>query len=481
MAKITKRFIDALKATSRKTSREVVYWDDELRRFGVRVRPGGAVMTYICQYRTPGGRAGRTRKLLLGHVGVLTPEQARTAAKVALAAVGIGKDPADEKRAQRASPTVAELVEKYLREGPADKPDKKASSWAIDASNLRRHVVPLLGRRHARALIKRDLQQLQASITKGETKADRKSGKTRGRVRVRGGAGTAWRTTVVVASMLAWAVERGILEKNPAKDIRLNKPNKRERFLTDDEVLRLGDALAAVELDGENPKALAIIRLLLLSGSRRNEMESLRPEYVDFQRGAAFLPDGKSGMKTLPLGAPALEVLAANIVEGAEWVFPAVRGDGYYQGVAKVWRDVRAAAGLPGVRLHDLRHSFASGAVAGGGLAVLAGSDLRAREGVDHGALCTPAARSRARGGRPDVAAPGRLAPGQQGVGGYRREDQAPEIAPSARLALGRAKHRARTPARRADPLNGYPPDKQEKATQTVLEQAEVLSGAWTD
>jgi hypothetical protein len=154
VARITKRFIDALKAGDR----EAVYWDDDLPRFGVRVRPGGA-LTFICQYRTPGGRAGRTRKLGLGKVGVLTPDQARAAARVALGQADAGKDPAAEKRAKRADMLVAELVEKYLAEGPADKPGKKASSWLADASNLRRHVVPLLGRRRASSLTRRDTGQ----------------------------------------------------------------------------------------------------------------------------------------------------------------------------------------------------------------------------------------------------------------------------------------------------------------------------------
>jgi integrase len=344
-----------------------------LSRFGVRVKPTGA-RSYVLQYRNAGGQS---KRLTLGRVGVLTPDQARSEARSALANVARGKDPVAEKRAQRAVPLVAELVETYLLEGPADKPDKKASSWATDASNLRRHAVPLLGRRRASTLTKRDIQQLLASVTSGATKAaDRQSGKSRGRVRVRGGAGTAWRTTVVFAGMLAWAVGRGLIDKNPAEGVRLNKPNRRERFLTNDEVARLGDALAAIELDGANPKALAIIRLLLLSGARRNEIESLRPGYVDFQRGAAFLPDSKTGQKTVALGAPALKVLAANMIEGATWVFPAVRGDGYYRGVSKVWRTVAKAAGLRGVRIHDLRHSFASVVIAGNNSLFLLGKIL---------------------------------------------------------------------------------------------------------
>ena len=118
---------------------------------------------------------------------------------------GPGKDPAGDKRAQRLDLTIAKLVEHYLEEGPADKPDKKASSWVTDASNLRRHVVPILGRRRASTLARADLQRLQADVTAGKTKApDVPSGRKRGVVRVRGGAGTAWRATVALAAALAW-------------------------------------------------------------------------------------------------------------------------------------------------------------------------------------------------------------------------------------------------------------------------------------
>ena len=367
VVKITKRFVDRLSPGAG----DLFHWDNDLAGFGVRVKPSGAA-AYLVQYRNA---AGQSKRLTLGRVGVLTPDQARTEARSAFAAVARGKDPVAEKRAQRADILVSELVELYLDEGPSDKPAKKASSWATDASNLRRHVVPLLGRRRTSNITKADIQRFQRDVTGGATKADRKSGKSRGRVRVRGGAGTGWRSTVVLSAMLAWAVERGLLTENPAVGVKLNKPKNRERFLTDEEVAALGNAMAKAEQEGANPRALAIIRLLLLTGARRNEIEALRPEYVDFQRGAAFLPDSKTGSKTVALGAAALEVLAAlSAVDG--WYFPAARGDGHYQGVSKVWRAVREAAGLKGVRLHDLRHSFASVTVAGNNSLFLLGKIL---------------------------------------------------------------------------------------------------------
>ena len=229
-------------------------------------------------------------------------------ARAILAAVEKGADPVAEKHAQRAVPTVAELVEKYLTEGPADKPNKKASSWQTDASNLRSHVVPLLGRRRADTVTKRDIQQLQASVAKGETQApERASGKARGRIRIRGGEGTAWRATVVAGAMFAWALGRGIVKSNPAEGVELKEPKGRERFLMDDEVLRLGDALTAAEESGANPRALDIIRVLLLTGARRNGIEIVGRNISTFNGAPRSCPIARRGRKPWRWALPRLK------------------------------------------------------------------------------------------------------------------------------------------------------------------------------
>jgi integrase len=357
MANITKRFVDRLTAGAA----DVVHWDDALSGFGVRVKPSGA-KTYVVQYRNA---VGQSKRLTVAKVGVLTPDEARKEAVAALASVAKGKDPVAEKRAQRADLTVSALVERYLDEGPADKPTKKASSWTVDGSNLRRHVVPLLGRRHLATLTRADVQKFQRDVTEGKTARDVEGARKRGRIRVRGGAGTAWRTTAVLSAMLGWAVGRGLRADNPAEGVQLNKLAKRERFLTDEEVTRLGEALATLQKQGANPASLAIVRLLLLTGARRDEIAGARWEHVDFQRGVLLLPDSKTGAKAVPLAAPALEVLSKLPRDnGSPWVFPAARGEGHHVGVPKVWRKLSKMIGLKGVRLHDLRHTHASVAVA---------------------------------------------------------------------------------------------------------------------
>lgn len=366
MPRITKRFVDALKASTA----DVVHWDDDLTGFGVRVRPSGA-RSYVFAYRLGGGRRGRLRKMTIGPVGRMTPEEARTAARRASSLAGDGKDPAGEKQAQREDLTVSELIDRYLEDGPASRPDKKASSWGSDESNLRRHAVPLLGRRHLRTLTKSDGEKFQADVTAGKTKGPvtAKGAKKRGRVRVAGGPAVGARATAVFRAMLTWAVEQKFLAENPLAKIKLNKPNSRERYLSDVELGRVGEVLATMESEGFNPASLTIARLLLLTGARRNEIASLRWGYIDAQRGALLLPDSKTGQKTIPLGGPALMVLAAwedqaESTPAKGYVFPGVRGTGHHVGFAKVWREVRKRAALEGVRLHDLRHTHASVGVA---------------------------------------------------------------------------------------------------------------------
>ena len=313
MARITKRYVDALKAGAG----DVVYWDDALPGFGVRVRPSGA-KSYVFVYRLGGGRRGRQRRLTLGGANgstdrpgengkrrkVFTPEEARKAAQKASAAVGAGGDPAGAKTAERWDLTVAELTARYLKEGPSSRPAKKAKSWEHDESNLRRHVLPLLGRQHLRSITKADIEKFQADVTQGKTKAPvtAKGAKRRGRVRVRGGAAVAARTTAALRAMLNWAVDRKFLKENPASKVKLNNIKARERFLDDAELGRLGNAVAEMEAEGVNAASLTIARLLALTGARKNEIAGLRWRYVDFQRGALILPDSKTRRTADPAG-----------------------------------------------------------------------------------------------------------------------------------------------------------------------------------
>jgi integrase len=397
MARLTKRIVDA--ATVISSGAETFLWDADVKGFGVRVKPTGA-KSFVLKYRV----GTKTRRYTISKVGSpYTVEEARQIAADTLRDIRAGHDPMQTKAAVREALTVAELADLYLAEGSADKPNKKASSWAADTSNIDRHIRPLLGRKVAKLLTQADIARFQSDVAVGKTSVDVKT-KKRGRAIVRGGKGTAARSLAVLGAMLQFGVGRGILRANPAKGVKLFHGEKKERFLSETEIARLADALAAMEIEGLNKNAVAAIRLLLLTGCRRDEILCARWEYVDFERQCLRLPDSKTGAKVVPLAAAALELLAAlQQADKGEWVLPGAApkggkptvrgvpgaGPGHYTGLQKAWEKVRERAGLPGLRLHDLRHSFASFAIADGATLYMVGKVLghkqaRTTEGYAH-------------------------------------------------------------------------------------------------
>ena len=311
-----------------------------------------------------------------------------------LRGLSAGVDPLAAKAERRTAAKVADLVELYLSEGPAEKPNKKASSWTDDASNLRRHVVPLIGGRAVKALTAADVSRLQADIASGKTADDVKTRK-QGRAIVTGGKSTAARTVAVLSAMLSFAARRGIIAANPALGVEKFKAEKRERFLTEAELVALADGLAALEADaGINDMMAAAIRLLMLTACRKEEITRLHWAWVDVERSCLRLPDSKTGAKVVPLAAAALEVLAA-LSRTSPFVLPSNKTDGPIVGLQKAWVAVRnratelarrraveagqpadRAPDLTGLRLHDLRHSYASFAVADGSSLYMVGKIL---------------------------------------------------------------------------------------------------------
>jgi integrase len=357
--KLSKRTVDA----ALPGIRDAFLWDSELTGFGLKVTPAGRKV-YVCQYRLGGGRRGKVRRFTIGQHGVpWTVESARAEAKRILGSVANGHDPATAKQKERSAPTIAELCDLYLAEGCAT---KKPSTLATDRGRIERHIKPLLGARKVRDLTRADVRRFLQDVANGKTAADLKTGK-RGRAIVKGGRGTATRTVGLLGGMLSYAVERGIVAENVARGVKRFPDRKHERFLSDKELADLGQALRAAAASGENPRALTIIKLLVFTGARKGEIAQLRWDEVDFSAGLLKLADSKTGQKTLLLNAPARAVLSeVERIDASRFVFPATRGDGHFEGVSKVWRKVRHLAGLTEVRLHDLRHSFASVAVAGG-------------------------------------------------------------------------------------------------------------------
>jgi integrase len=357
MPRVTKRAIDAVVANS-------TIWDDELPGFGARRRQSGAIY-YFLKYRV----GTRQRWHTIGRHGApWTPEEARKEALRLLGDVVRGNDPSAQRAIDRKAVTLEELCDLYLAEGIAT---KKPSTVRNDRSRIVRHIKPLLGRHKIREVTRADVERFQRDVAAGRTAVDRKTG-YRGRSIVTGGQGAARLSMILLSAIFTFALRRGLRDDNPCAGVRRYKPGKSERYLTATEQMRLGEGLAAAEQAGTNPNAVAVIRVLALTGARAGEILSLRWQEVDFERTCLRLSDSKTGAKVIPLGAAALEVIAGQPRrEGTDHVFPGAHG-GPLGSIGKVWRGIRAAAGLEGCRLHDLRHSFSSNIVnAGGSLPVI--------------------------------------------------------------------------------------------------------------
>jgi integrase len=362
--RITKRVVDALKP---RTS-EFTVWDGKMPGFGVRVRPTGA-MSYIIVYRAGSGRGAPVRRYTIGGVGKIAPESARRRARALLGSVAHGCDPAGEKTTERGTPTVAELADRFMAEHV--EPKRKPGTTAFYRHILSKIVSPELGATKADKLTRAQMAKLHAKLLATPFQANR--------------------VLAVVGSMYSFAGRIGVVPEgtNPARRIDKFKEDRRERFLSTAEVERLGAAIRRAETTGIQwnvdaakatskhlPKknrhtiigahAAAALRLLLFTGCRLREILHLKWEHVDFERGLLFLPESKTGKKTVILNAPALAVLSTLsrvgpfVVAGDNPEFP--RTD-----LKRPWAMVTRESGLGGLRIHDLRHSFASFG-AGGGL-----------------------------------------------------------------------------------------------------------------
>jgi integrase len=352
--KITKRAVDALRPD--RNGKDIFHWDagdGALKGFGIRVKPSGAA-SYLVQYRN---KEGRTRRQVIGKIGTLTPDEARSLASDALRVVAKGGDPSAERHAVRGAMTVSELCDWYV---VGSKSRIKASTWAANVSRIETHVKPLIGRLTVRSLTSGDIERMGASIIAGKTARPRKA-EGRGGVAT-GGAGVAARTLGMVVTILEFARKSlKLIKENPARGVIKPPDRKQRRFLAIEEIAKLGQAIRETEDKGGNAQALAAIRLLLLTGLRRMECLTLRRSLVDGRAGCIRFEDTKTGAQLRPIGKRALELISAQPVrDGGRWVFPASHGDGHLIGLPKILRRICSKAGLSGVTIHVLRHSFAA-------------------------------------------------------------------------------------------------------------------------
>lgn len=359
--RLTKRAIDAIRPDMQS---DVVVWDDDVAGFGLRVKSSGA-KSFIVQYRN---RYGRSRRLTLGRYGVLTPNEARTAAKLALAEVMRGGDPVEVKAAERGAMSMAELCNEYLARVESGRlitrrgKTKKPSTIYTDRGRIERHIIPLIGRRTVKEIAPTDINKFLADVIAGKTATNVKT-KWRGRAIVKGGRGTGSRTLGLLGGIFAYAVGQGYRPDNPCTGI-VRPADQRRKYRLDEEGYRaLGDCLVEAEKKGEGWQAISEIRVLALTGCRRGEIENLRRLEVDQRGGALRLGDSKTGESIRPTGSAAFVVLQNALAKGNhEFVFPSAGSSNKaYRGLPKAFRRI-VGHRIPELTPHKLRHAYGSAA-----------------------------------------------------------------------------------------------------------------------
>ena len=381
-------------------SRMTIYYDTDLKGFGLKVSPPSGRNTngsrsWIVEYRPgAGGRAVAKKRVVLGSVETLTPERAREAARTMLAEVRLGSDPGLDRQGARAAKTIADLEPFYSSETD---PRRKPCTVELYRGLWANYLLPSVGNCAARSLTASDVVRMHRRIGQEHPS-------------------TANRVVILLAHFFRWAQRDGYVPRdhNPASGVDKFRENKRERFLSSDEMARLGAAIRLAETKGVpwkttnptkpnakhapkrpecrltriSPEAAAALRLLIFTGARLREILNLRWGEIDIERGLIFLADSKTGRKTIVLGSPAILILkrlrrdaiaasrklnprASSPI--SRCVFPSADdGDRPKADLKRPWALVTRAAELDGLRLHDLRHSFASvGAGASMGLPLI--------------------------------------------------------------------------------------------------------------
>jgi len=331
--------------------KEIFLWDAKETGFGVRaynsIKSGKVLLSYVIQYREPNDNR-KTRRMKIG-TDRLSIAQARNKAKALLTSVELGENPVEKRQARGKAPTLKDLMDRYLDEYA--KEHKKASSVKTDKINIRCQILAHIKPSKKVADVgRKDVDRMRANL------------------KATPGAFNRARAVLSKAMGLAEEWELRPQNSNPCRYVKEYKLESRERFLSSTEFAALGEALAESQRTAtESPLSIAAIRLLIFLGARRGEILNLKWEEVDMERGIIMLPDSKTGKKPLFLNPPAIEVInGLKSVKNNPYVIPGEKEGQPLYDLKGPWNRIRKAAGLEGVRIHDLRHSFASVGAMGG-------------------------------------------------------------------------------------------------------------------
>lgn len=330
-------------------------YDSAITGFVLEVRPTGG-KTYYLRYRDP---HGRQRQHKIGDAKSISFDKARQAAERMRSSVVLGGNPLADKRALRSMPTVAEMAQRHL-----DFVKTYKRSWDVDERQFRNHLLPKFG--HLR------LDQVSTTEFATWLKEMRDQGYAPASVN---------RLMIIFRHMYNLGKRWGIpgTERNPILGISLlPENNRRERFLSAAETQRLHDALDL----SENPLLKSIIALLLLFGCRKRELLDARWEHVDLSRRIWYIPMSKSGKaRHVPISSAALAVLEAlPRLRDCPYLLPNPKTQKPFNTIYHSWDTARRLAGLPEVRIHDLRHSAASNMISAGQSIYVVGQILGHRQ-----------------------------------------------------------------------------------------------------
>lgn len=332
MTKLTKTLVDKLAAADR----DVWAWDDEVPGFGVRVQPSGR-KTYVVRYRN--SRA-QQRKQTVARCSDMPPDRARDLARKVFSAVAEGRDPMEERHQNRAAPTIEDLRDRYMKEYA--EPYKKPRSVHEDERNWRIHVLPWFKGEAIRDITKARVVSMHASLSKTP--------------------GTANHCLALLSKAMNLAEDWGWREpgSNPCRRLKKYKMKEIEMILTPEQIHTLTQTVEDMAAAREIPKPLAyLVRLLMLTGCRLNEIMSAERAWVDTQRGLLLLPDSKVGQRRIALSPAALEIIAS--IPKGKWLIAGREKDDHLRSPHGAWGRIKKRAGLPAaLRFHDLRHTAGS-------------------------------------------------------------------------------------------------------------------------